>query len=77
MRMPLVSAFFPEVTQQIHSFRASDVRFSHTPCAIFSEPMAFLKSLGSVCIEAVYPTATVLHHSTASLTASLSRYFAK
>lgn len=49
MRIFLVSAFLPEITQQIHSFRASGVISSHTACAFGTEASAFFKSAGSVC----------------------------
>ena len=49
MRIPLVSAFLPEMTQQIHSLRASGVRSSHTVRAFGSEVKAFLKSSGTLC----------------------------
>jgi len=47
--IPRVSARFPEVTQQIHSFRASGVMSSHTESAAGADLRAFLKSEGSVC----------------------------
>ncbi len=50
MRMLLVSTFFPEVTQQIHSLRASGVISSHTARALGIEATAFRKSAGSLCI---------------------------
>ncbi len=49
MRMPRVSAFTPEVTQQIHSFFASGVMSSQTAFALDTFAIAFLKSAGSVC----------------------------
>src|SRR3989344_1288152 len=49
MRIPRVSSFLPEITQQIHSFRASDVMSSHTAWAGLAEAMAFRKSLGNLC----------------------------
>jgi len=50
MRMPRVSASFPDVTQQIHSLRASGVTTAHVAAAFASALMAFLKSGGRVCI---------------------------
>jgi len=49
MRIPLVSAFLPEMTQQIHSLRASGVISSHTANAFGVEVIALRKSSGSVC----------------------------
>ena len=49
MRIPLVSAFLPDVTQQIHSLRASGVISSHTVRAADVEIMAFRKSSGILC----------------------------
>lgn len=50
----LVSAFLPEVTQQIHSFRASGVISSQTAFTAGLELIACFKSLGSVCIKLFY-----------------------
>ncbi len=47
MRISRVSAFFPDVTQQIHSFRASGVMSSHNACTLGFARMAFLTSGGS------------------------------
>ena len=44
-----VSAFLGEMTQQIHSFRASGVISSHTAKAFGSEVRAFCKSGGILC----------------------------
>ncbi len=49
MRISLVSSFLPDVTQQIHSFRASGVIPSHTARAAGVEISAFCKSSGSLC----------------------------
>ena len=49
IRIVRVSAFLPEVTQQIHSFFASGVISSHTANAAGAEAMAFLKSIGILC----------------------------
>lgn len=54
MRIPLVSAFLPEVTQQIHSLRASGVTSSHTACAFGADLSAFFRSRGSLCGIAVF-----------------------
>jgi hypothetical protein len=45
----LVSGFLTEITQQIHSLRASGVISSHFACAAGSEMRAFRKSAGIVC----------------------------
>ena len=44
-----VSGFLTEMTQQIHSLRASGVRSFHTVRAIGSDVRAFRKSAGSSC----------------------------
>src|SRR3989344_531683 len=49
IRIFLVSAFLPEVTQQIHSLRASGVMSSHTARAAGAAVIAFRKSPGIVC----------------------------
>lgn len=49
IRIPLVSDFLPEVTQQIHSFRASGVMSSHTDNALGVEKTTFFKSSGILC----------------------------
>lgn len=51
MRMPRVSASLPDVTQQIHSFRASGVTSAHVAAAFDSALIAFLKSGGRVCMS--------------------------
>src|SRR5579859_5955068 len=45
----LVSSFLTEITQQIHSLRASRVMSSHFASAAASETRAFRKSAGTVC----------------------------
>ena len=54
MRIVLVSAFLPEVTQQIHSLRESGVISSHTASAFGEESRAFCKSAGTLCIVYKY-----------------------
>lgn len=49
MRMSLVSTFLPEVTQQIHSFRASGVMSSHSFTTFPEDKIAFPRSAGSLC----------------------------
>lgn len=49
IRIFLVSAFFPEVTQQIHSLRAKGVISSHIPFTTGKDAIALRKSAGSVC----------------------------
>ena len=49
MRISLVSAFFPDMTQQIHSLRASGVMSSHSFRAAGVDSIAFRKSCGNVC----------------------------
>jgi hypothetical protein len=45
----LVSGFLTEITQQIHSLRASGVISSHFARAAESEMRTFRKSAGTVC----------------------------
>src|SRR6188474_1908409 len=45
----LVSAFLTEITQQIHSLRASGVRSSHAASAFGSEVKVARKSTGILC----------------------------
>jgi hypothetical protein len=45
----LVSGFLTEITQQIHSLRASGVIFSHFARATESEMRTFRKSAGTLC----------------------------
>ena len=45
----LVSGFFTEIVQHIHSFRASGVMSSHFDRAAGSEVRAFRKSAGMLC----------------------------
>ena len=45
----LVSGFLTEITQQIHSLRASGVISSHLARAAGSEVRAFRKSAGTLC----------------------------
>ena len=47
--MLLVSDFLPEVTQQIHSLRASGVMSFHKACALGAEVSALRKSAGIPC----------------------------
>ena len=49
MRIPLVSDFLPDVTQQIHSLRASGVISAHAILAALEEVRAFRKSAGTLC----------------------------
>src|SRR3989338_4516746 len=58
--MPLVSLFLPEVTQQIHSLRASGVISCHTESAFESEIRAFRKSAGNVCTTPVAASFVVI-----------------
>ena len=48
MRRFRVSSFLAEVTQQIHSFRASGVIAAHRSLAAASDSMALRKSDGSL-----------------------------
>src|SRR3989344_4479081 len=57
MRMPRVSAFLPEVTQQIHSLRAKGVISSHSARTAGVEVIAIRKSSGSLC---TVPVASVV-----------------
>jgi len=54
MRIFLVSVFLPEVTQQIHSLRASGVTFSHVARAAGTPLIAFRKSSGILCMALFY-----------------------
>ena len=49
MRRPLVSALLADVTQHIHSLRASGVMLAHTSATIASDWIALRKSGGIVC----------------------------
>ncbi len=49
IRIFLVSAFLPEVTQQIHSLRASGVILSHKALTLGAPIIAFSKSRGTLC----------------------------
>lgn len=49
MRRPLVSAFLADVTQHIHSLRASGVMLAHTSATISSDRIALRKSGGISC----------------------------
>jgi hypothetical protein len=49
MRIPRVSSFLPEVTQQIHSFRASGVMSLHRARAAGLDNTAACKSAGILC----------------------------
>ncbi len=60
IRMVLVSAFLPEVTQQIHSLRASGVTSFHTASALGAEAKAFRQSAGKACTELVVVTLVVI-----------------
>lgn len=64
--MPRVSAFLPEVIQQIHSLRASGVVSFHVASALGCASSALRTSAGSVCMV---PTAILdisfYHHNPA------------
>ena len=49
IRIPRVSTFLPDVTQQIHSLRASGVISHHTALTAGIELRAFSKSAGNSC----------------------------
>jgi hypothetical protein len=49
MRRLLVSSFLADVTQQIHSFRASGVILVQRRSAVASDSIAFRGSAGSLC----------------------------
>ena len=53
MRRLRVPSFFAEVTQQIHSFRASGVIEAQRLFAAASDSMAFPKSDGSLCMRSL------------------------
>jgi hypothetical protein len=69
IRISLVSAFLPEMTQQIHSLRARGVISSHTARASGTEVRVFRKSAGILCTT---PPATCLP--AGRLTASKGTY---
>lgn len=56
MRIFLVSAFLPDITQQIHSFLAKGVMSSHSAFTFGKDRIAFCKSFGNVC---TVPDATI------------------
>jgi hypothetical protein len=49
IRRSLVSAYFADRIQQIHSLRASGVIFSHAVIAAGAAARAFCKSAGTLC----------------------------
>jgi hypothetical protein len=49
MRRFLVSSFLADVTQHIHSLRASGVMLAHTFVTISSDAIALRKSAGILC----------------------------
>lgn len=51
IRRFLVSSFFADVTQQIHSFRASGVISAQSFFTRVSDSITFLKSVGSTCTK--------------------------
>jgi hypothetical protein len=51
MRRFLVSSRFVDVTQQIHSLRASGVMSAHTSFTLGSDAIALRKSAGILCTE--------------------------
>lgn len=53
IRIILVSDFLPEVTQHIHSLRASGVISFHTACAGGVDIRALCKSVGNLCTAPV------------------------
>lgn len=59
IRIPLVSACLPEVTQQIHSLRAKGVMSFHTASALGVDASAFLKSEGRLCTALVLVTLAI------------------
>lgn len=70
MRRFLVSSFLAELTQQIHSFRASGVISAQSPLAAASDSMALRKSGGRLCT--VPPEIVKLHARNASSPTRLS-----
>ena len=49
IRIPRVSAFLPDVTQQIHSLRAKGVISFHVDDAFGETSIALRKSIGKLC----------------------------
>lgn len=49
MRRFLVSSFLADVTQHIHSLRASGVMLAHTSTTVASDSIALRKSAGILC----------------------------
>src|SRR3989344_9370371 len=71
VRILLVSAFLPDVTQQIHSLRARGVISSHTARAAGEATRTFRKSSGILCIT---PEAIPFINSTIPKSGRLGRY---
>lgn len=63
MRRFLVSSFFAEVTQQIHSFRARGVMAAQRRSARASDSMALRKSAGSLWIVPLLIALVVMRQS--------------
>lgn len=61
MRRALVSSFLADVTQQIHSLRASGVMSAHTSFAIESDSIALRKSAGILCNVPVSTCCFAIH----------------
>lgn len=59
MRIPRVSARFPEMTQQIHSLLARGVMSFHTASAFGVDARALRKSEGKLCTALVVTTLTI------------------
>lgn len=54
IRMRRVSALLPDITQQIHSLRASGVISAHTARAVGAPMIAMRRSAGILCIMQYY-----------------------
>ena len=72
MRRCLVSSFLADVTQQIHSFRASGVMAAQRPFAAASDSMARRKSDGSLWIVPPAIALVVMHQFSRLLSPNVS-----
>ena len=70
IRIFRVSSFLPDVTQQIHSLRASGVISSHTIKAFGEEMSAFRKSSGNLCTVPVATPFVIMRYILSNLAVS-------
>jgi len=62
IRIFLVSAFLPDITQQIHSLRASGLISSHTARAFGDELSTLFKSAGILCGSDIEVFMMIFYH---------------